>query len=530
MRDPRQAQESDALDIAGAARIARRRAPLILLCALVVAAAAFAFSKQQTKEYTATSSLVFSNNPLSQQIAGLEAASGTSQIVQQASNIELVKLGDMAAKTAAKYGLSEEEVYEDIEVAGQGESSVVAVSATSSSPELAAAIANTYARAFVLEQQKSNQQFFDSALKLVEKQLDRLPASERFEEAGVALQNREQQLRLLKELKYGGVKLAQPAVVPSEPSSPNTKRNTLLGGILGLLLGIGLALVLERFERERRLREPEDLEGVYDLPLLGVVPQSPSLAGAARSEDLRPEEIETFNLIQARLRFFNVGQDLRTILITSAARDEGKSTISRFLAEAAARMGSRVLLVEADLRNPTLAAKVGVSDGPGLGEVVLGEARLEEAVRSLELGGAGQLNNAKTLDVLAASSRGSSNPGELMSSFMMNATLEKAKSEYDLVVVDTPPLTTVADGFPLLDKVDGVVVVSRLGRARRDLSERLRRTLDRSGAPQLGLIANGGRAGTAEAAGGYGRGTQAAPHAASNGSAAAADTTSEIKA
>src|SRR4051812_29545321 len=117
MGEPRQPHDSDALDIGGAIRIARRRAPLIAICALVVAAAAFAFSKQQAKEYTATSALVFSNNPLSQQIAGLEATSGTSQLVQQASNIELVKLGDMAAKTAAKYGLSEEEVYEDVEVA-----------------------------------------------------------------------------------------------------------------------------------------------------------------------------------------------------------------------------------------------------------------------------------------------------------------------------------------------------------------------------------------------------------------------------
>jgi capsular exopolysaccharide synthesis family protein len=303
----------------------------------------------------------------------------------------------------------------------------------------------------------------------------------------------------------------------------------VLGAIIGLLLGIGIALVLERFERERRLRDPDDLEAAYDLPLLGVVPKSPNLAAGTRGAELSPAELETFNLIQARLRFFNVGRDLRTMLITSAAREEGKTTVARNLAEAATRSGARVLLVEADLRNPTLAARLGLPDGPGLAEVMLGDVQLEGAVNCLDLGGPGQLNSAKTLDVLAAAAAGSPNPGELIGSFMMGATLEKARSEYDLVVLDTPPLTSVADAFPLLAKVDGVVVVARLGQARRDLSERLRRTLDRSGAPQLGLIANAGPAGSAEATGGYERST-AVSAAAPQDSTASAPSTSEIKA
>src|ERR1022692_1531743 len=138
--------------------ILRRRAPWIVLCVVLVGGAAYGVSKQQAKQYTATASLVFNNNQLGQQVAGLPVASSDSPLAQQNTNLKLVQLGDMAAKTAASLGrgLTKEAVSEDLRGSAQVESNIVNVSAPASSPVLAADIANPYTNQFVTEQQNSN--------------------------------------------------------------------------------------------------------------------------------------------------------------------------------------------------------------------------------------------------------------------------------------------------------------------------------------------------------------------------------------
>ncbi len=491
-------QDSEALDIAQALRVVRRRALLVIFCTVLVAAAAFGFSKSQEKEYTATASLIFRNTPLSQQVAGLSAATSSSELAQQVSNIELVGLGDMAAKTAKRLGLSEEEVRESIGVAGQGESDVVAVSSTTTSPALAARIATIYAREFVAEQQRANRQFFRSALALVDRQLSELPPEQRFGTAAAPLQNRAQVLEFLEGLRYDSVDVAQRALPPSSPSSPKTAENTLLGAMLGLLIGIGLAFVLERLDRERRLREPGDLEETYGASLLGAVPASKGLARAGQGKgpvDLTPEEAEAFQMIRGRLRFSPGGKDLRSVLVLSAERGNGTTTVARGLAEAAARMGARVLLLEADLRSPALAGRLGLRPGPTFPDVLSGAAPMDVAIQSVDVGvPAGQAPGRKTLDVLACGPA-PSNPGELLESHAMEIVLDRARSIYDLVVIDAPPPTVVSDPLSLLGRADGVLVVSWVGRSLRTEADRLYRTLLGSGAARLGLIANGVRPG-----------------------------------
>jgi uncharacterized protein involved in exopolysaccharide biosynthesis len=191
--------------------VLRRRAGWILLCFVLVAAAAYGFSKHQTKKYTATASLVFNNNQLSQQVAGLQAVSaGNNQQALQNTNLKLVQLGDMATKTAGLLGqgLTKEKVSTDLSVSAQVESNIVNVAATSTSPVLAAGIANTYTSVFVKEQQSSNHAYYTSALKLVNKQLAALSPKEKAGTAGLALQDRAQSLSVLAELRNGNVEVA----------------------------------------------------------------------------------------------------------------------------------------------------------------------------------------------------------------------------------------------------------------------------------------------------------------------------------
>ncbi len=480
--------------------VLRHRAGWILLCFVLVAASAYGFSKHQTKKYTATASLVFNNNQLSQQVAGLQAVSnGGSQVPEQNTNLKLVQLGDMAARTAAQLGqgLTRSQVSSNLSISAQGESNIVNVAATSTSPVLAASIANAYTHIFVKEQQSSNHAYYATALRLVNKQLAALSPKQRLSPSGIALAGRAQSLGVLAELRNGNVEVAQTATVPTSPSSPKTAKNTVLGGVLGLMLGLGIAFLLDRLDR--RIREPKDLETVYGLPLLGVVPESSALSRSARSgrdakASLPSGEAESFQLIRAHLRYFNVDRQLRTLLVASAAPGDGKTTIARHLAGAAARVGSRVLLVEADLRRPTLAPQLEAQSGPGLADVLIGVVPLSEAIQAIDLEESSGAAKGRTLDVLVAGAALPPNPGELIESRAMETLLERAQSSYDLVVIDTPPLTAVSDAFPLLRKVDGVIIVGRVGRNRRDVAERLHETLTGAGAPLLGVIANGFKA------------------------------------
>jgi succinoglycan biosynthesis transport protein ExoP len=477
--------------------VLRRRAFVIVLCAVLAAGSAYGFSKRQTKQYTATASLVFNNSQLGQQLAGLQAAGTSNQQAQQNTNLKLVQIGDMAAKTAILLGqgLTEEKVSASVSVSAQSESNIVEVSATDTSPARAAAIANTYIRQFVKEQQNANHAYYSSALALVNKQLAALTPHERLGTAALALENRAQSLGVLAELRSGSVQTARVAKIPRSPSSPKVSRNTMLGAVMGLLFGLAVAFLLERLDR--RIREPKDLEAVYGLPLLGVVPESAALArsGGRKGQTrgaLPPNEAEVFHLIRAHLRYFNVDRDLRTLMIASAAPGDGKTTVAEHLAGAAARMGSRVLLIEADLRRPTLATHLNIPSGPGLSDVLIGAISLREATQSVGLDQPeGNGSRGRTLDVLVAGATLPPNPGELIESHAMEAVLLQAKATYDLVIIDTPPLTAVSDAIPLLRKVDGVIIVGRVGRNRRDVAERLHETLTGAGAPLLGVIANG---------------------------------------
>ena len=209
-----------------------------------------------------------------------------------------------------------------------------------------------------------------------------------------------------------------------------------------------------------------------------------------------------FKLLRAYLRYFNVDRDVRLLMVASAAPGDGKTTIAHNLAEAAQEMGTRTLLLEADLRRSNVAAHYRLSTEPGLSELLTGGTTLSEAVRSVPI--ASRLNGSRSevlLDVLVAG-HAPPNPTELVQSHAMADVLAWAREQYDLVVIDTPPLAVVADAIALLKAVDGVVLVARLGKNTRDAAAFLRARLVGVNAPLLGVVANGVKA----RKGGYGYG------------------------
>ena len=490
---------SDETNIVKVLRFLRRRGIWILLCFVLAAAAAFAYSKTQPKKYTATASVVFSSDQLSPAIAGLPALSAEGNaLLRQSNNLEELYLGGVAEETAEKIGegLNGRDVSEMVEIGGQPESSVATISATSSSPQLAAVVANVYAAQAVKVEEKTNREYFNSALRIVKHQLSQLSGAQLFGPASLTLRSREQSLELLTALQPNSVRVAERAFVPTSPSSPKTARNTLIGALLGLVLGLALALTLERLDP--RIEDSEELRSIYRRTLLGSVSKSASLDHFVRSRGaqptwLSPVDIETFQLIRARLRSYNADHELHSVLVTSAGTGEGKTTVALNLAAAASRVGSRVLLIDANLRRSEFSDSVA-EPGLSLTSVLSHQCRLVEAVRPLwpdPVTADGRAVSGP--DVLVSAPVSSGIPAGALESQEMSALLRDAQAAYDLVVIDAPELTVVSDAFPLLLQVDAVVVVAYLGKARRDEAELLREVLESSGASVAGVIANGTR-------------------------------------
>jgi tyrosine-protein kinase len=484
--------ESTNLDLAGLLQMLRRRAPVIVLCCVLTAAAAFIFAKYEHKEYTATAQVLFRTQEQDEEAAGLPIVSSASPQPEQDTYLSLATLPRVAAEAAARLGggLTRTEVANSVSVSQVTDTDLASVSATWTSPSFAAKLADAYAESVIADRQQTDANYYASALNAVRLQYDVLTASQKIGAVGVDLKDREASLETLSQLQSSDVQLEQTAVVPTSPSSPKVLRDTAFGAILGLLLGLVLAFVLQRFDR--RLRDPAELERVYGLPLLGVVPDSPTFdqtrkrpGGAAA---VPPGEGQVFGLLRAHVRYFNVDRELRVVVVVSAGAGAGKTTVASNLAMASAVVGSRVLLLETDLRKPTVARYLKLKTGPGLSEVLVHSQSLDDAVQRVDFGGHGDSDSC--LDALVAGEVLPPNPPLVIESQIMRTIIAEAREKYDLVIIDTPPLALVPDAFPLVRQADGVLIVSRIGQDRTDVAAQLRETLQSAGAPVIGVVAN----------------------------------------
>ncbi|MGO9960503.1 MAG: polysaccharide biosynthesis tyrosine autokinase, partial [Solirubrobacteraceae bacterium] len=417
-----------------------------------------------------------------------------------ATDIELAALVPGANVVADNigHGLTAGKVKSAISVAEVGQTNVASVSATYSDPTLAAAIANGFATEFIAERRASDEGNVKQALALVQQQIKRMSPVQAASSVGLALIQRATSLQTLANLQTGDAEIVTSASPPTSPSSPRTKRDLVIGIALGLLLGLLLVLTMERFDRT--LNDVADIEEAFEMTLLGAVPASSALSRSPRSggrrADLPHADAEAFRMLRAYLRYFQVDHDLRTILITSPASGDGKTTVACRLAETAAKMGSRVLLLEADLRKPSVAAQFGIENSPGLSEVLISAVDSSEAIRPLSLIAENADSNGSShlglgsLDILTAGMV-PPNPAQLIESEAMHRMMSWAASNYELIIVDTPPLLAVADAIPLLKQVDGVMVVARAGKTTRDAAWRIRKELVSMGAPTSGVVANG---------------------------------------
>ena len=235
--------------------------------------------QSQPTEYVATASVLFRNSGIDQELFGFSAFDpNTDQASTAATNMALVSLPVVPSRTAAALHMSESSVRAAITVSGVGQANIAQVNAMAADPHLAARIANTYAQQFVLFEQETDKAKISGAQELVERQIEALPVAERDGPVGQGLQTRANQLMDLAALQTGNAQVVQAASVPTAPAAANTKRNAIVGILLGALLGLGLAFLAERFNR--RIRDLSELEDAYGVAVLGAVPFSRTVAAA----------------------------------------------------------------------------------------------------------------------------------------------------------------------------------------------------------------------------------------------------------
>ena len=492
MPSERSSEHTDGWDVYRVIEALRRRAGLIALIIIAVPLAVLGLSLAQQKQYTATIAILFRNPGLDQEILGrgniLFPPIDADQ--EAATNLRLVDLDTVDRLVGRQVGLSQDDVRGKIDVQAQGNSNIVTVSATDSSARRAAIIANVFGAQFTAFRRDADVAKIDQATTLLQKRISELPPGGGGDVRRSLLQNRLTALETLADLQTGNAEVVQPADVPTSPSSPKIVRNTVIGGLLGVLLALAVALILDRVDR--RVREPDELEDIYELPSLGYVPESGNLRKEDAGPRLRGPDADAFRMLRTSLLYFNVDKNIRSLLVTSSAPKEGKTTVSWNLACTAASGGARVLLLEADFRHPALQKHVGASaDGvPGLGEILAGDLDLQRGVTQVTLESTKEGRPLATLDVVLAGPV-PPNPADLLESQRMRNLIVDAERDYDLVVIDTPPTLVVSDAVPLVKQVSGVIVVARLGQTERDAARKLRDQLDRLGAPTLGIVVNG---------------------------------------
>jgi succinoglycan biosynthesis transport protein ExoP len=311
---------------------------------------------------------------------------------------------------------------------------------------------------------------------------------------------------LLEKLKEAGVtaglrsnnfRIINAARVPTSPSEPNIPRNLTFALLLGVISGVSLAFLLESMDNT--VRTPEQAQALSCLPSLGMIPLGSKsanygvtgkrLALTASQEvvetvtQVRPQSqmAESYRALRTSLLLSNLGAPPKVIMVTSARPQEGKTTTSINIAIVLAQKGVRVLLIDADLRRPSIHKTLGMGPRSGLSNVLTGSATLEQTVATSPI--------LPNLFIMPAGTP-PPNPAELLASSNMRDLLEELREQFDHIVIDTPPTLSVTDAVVLSPRADATILVIRSGQTTKQALRRARDILTQVNAHIAGVLLN----------------------------------------
>ncbi len=447
--------------LAGYVRTLRERAWLIALAVLITTGAAVLYVATASKTYKSEADiLVTPVPPQSDLLASLglisQSADPVREIETVARYIDTNEVAALAQKQLA--GIPEAEgstqnLLNHISAEPVADSNIVAVTASASSPDDAARMANVFVGSAIRYQTAQLHDRVSTAAQGINAQLTQNPPD------SASLESQLSQLRRLQSSPDPTVQAATKAVPPTSQSSPRPVLSIVGGLLVGLVLGIGGAFAYQALDP--RLSREEQLRARFRLPILARVPkESRAHRNAPISPDsLSPGAMEAYRALRASLGKGRADDGrARAVLVTSPSASEGKTTTAINLAASLTLAGRKVILIDGDLRKPEVGPSLGVESKQGLVAVLLGEATLDEAlVSSPELG--------PDLKLLLAEQTAPWT-SEIFSLPTTHPLVDEARSRADFVIIDSSPLSEVIDALPLAAAVDSVLVVVRLGHTR----------------------------------------------------------------
>ena len=499
------------LDLAQLLRVLKERKWIIIALALAALCMSLALSMTSTPLYRATSDVLLQNTTLDKALFGSQIFQVSDQQRALTTAANLVVLDRVAEMVKADLASSQsvQSLREMITVTTAPAADLIAISAVSSVPSKAADVANSFARQFINYRQESDRATLRKAQAQVQAQLDAMTTEERTSARGLTLSQYVEELAVLESMQTGGFELVEEATVPTSAFSPRTYRNAAIALVLGLLLGLVISFLLHVFDR--RIKDEETVQREFGTPVIATIPLTRHrLASGMRratfpvgfAESDSPM-LEAFRTLRSNLAFFQIDRQLKTILVSSPLPREGKTTTAINLALTLAMSGSRVIIVDADLRRPMLREYLGLKETSGFSNMLsdTGDiARLVQAVDLDKFVSRDHISEGPRTTGGPISRKGlfcitsgplPPNPAELMAMDKTTEVLHQLAGLCDYLIVDAPPRLLVSDALELAKKVDGVVLVARLMSTRIEEARRARESLRRIGVAPLGVVVSG---------------------------------------
>ena len=488
-------------------RVVVRRRWVVIATVVILFVLAMAYSLSRTPMYEASTTLIYE---ISIDVSDPLSVSAYIDPTQRE-----VELGSVAAVIASPDLIqrARDEIGEDVDVtaysvsavpgtaSGSSEPSTAVISAIGPDPKVAATIAEAYADAFVAYRKEQEREQIREAEDVIQSKLDTFNTSAERESSEYAtLLQRLHDLQIREDTATGNFRVLIPASPPSEPVSPQPAKTGGLALAGGLVLGIGLAILLEQLDT--RVRSSAQVAEIFGLPVLGKVRrlssraiQEQPLLVLAGGHDPAAESIRK---LRGNLEYANIDGDLKSFVLTSALQHEGKTLTICNLALSIAATGVRVVLVDADLRRPQVHTYMKLPNALGVSTVLTGKTSLKQALRTRPFGVlAPDTHRAARMGVstdegvplyVLTSGPAPPNPAEVVASRSFAELIRQLERDFDLVIVDAPSILAVGDPASIARVVDGLVFLVDLAQAKRPVLEEAAAQLEQIQCRKLGLV------------------------------------------
>jgi polysaccharide biosynthesis transport protein len=453
---------------------------LILGVAAAIVVLATLRSAAQDDEYEGVSKvLIGQSDPVEALVPGAGADRDPDRVAR--TNVELIESETVAERLERRIGdevgMDSDELLDSVNAEIENDSDVIAIKVRHEDPEDAAEIASAWARQYARFRERASGRSLQEAIERAQLELDELEGDEISSPRGRTIERRLSDFEIAAALRGSTVEVVRLADAPEDAVAPQPFLTFLWSIPIALLVGLLLAGLVSYLDR--RLKREEQVEALTQLPVVASIPRRSERlvrrrAGGGVWAD--PVEAESYGRLATNLRFFNFDRNVKTVLVTSAVPEEGKTTVTLRLAAALAGAGQGVLAVEADLRRPTFTDYFSIQFPHGLSGVLIGATPFEDVVTRVHTSyalaapteeGDEAWTTAPFIEVVPAGVI-PPNPTELLAGNALQQVLRDAKTHADIVLVDSAPLVPVGDAIPLANAVDGVLLVVKLGESQRD--------------------------------------------------------------